>query len=120
MSYGYLIASSSSTLEIQKSRRFKFTLLDSFDGLYIYSRLEESNELTIRDDRKSLITNAGKSFISSIPSPFFFMDFLLTNRVGELDMIKASKKYIKAKNFTTISLSNLKELALNRLYMVTS
>lgn len=120
MSYGYLVASSSSIPEIQKSRRFRFFLLDSSDGFYIYSRLEESNELTIRDGQKSLITDAGAFFIASIPVKIFFMDYLLVNKKNETDLIKAVKSDIKLKNFKTVHLPNFKEVVLNDLYMVIS
>ena len=120
MSYGYLIASSSSIPEIQKSRRFKFLLLDSSNGFYIYSRLEESNELTIRNGQKSLITDAGKHFIANVSSPFFFMDYLLTKKQNEFDLVEFAKNDIRMKNFKTLHLSNFKDLVLNNLYMVTS
>ena len=118
MSYGYLIASTSPIPELQKNRRFKFLLLDSSDGYYFYSRLEERNELTIRDSQKSVITDAGKSFITSMLPPFFFMDYLLTKKQNESDLIQIIKKDVKVNNFKTLRISNLKELDLNVLHKV--
>jgi len=87
----HLVASKSPIPELQKHRRFKFSLIESSGDFYAYSRLEESNELTIRQHEKSFFTSAGREFFASIPKPFFLVDFLLTKKQSEADIVKAVK-----------------------------
>jgi hypothetical protein len=56
MSYGYLIGSKNPIPELQKSRRFKFTVIGQSENLFLYSRPEESNELTQRLGDMSSLT----------------------------------------------------------------
>lgn len=118
MSYGYLVASTSPIPDLEKHRRFKFSLIESSDDFYAYSRLEESNELTIRQDKKSLFTSAGKEFFSSIPKPFFLVDYLLTRKQSEAEIVKAVQSNLKARSFKKIRIISDKELSLNYLYEV--
>jgi len=93
-------------------------LIESSDGFFAYTRLEESNELTILRGEKSLVTLAGKNFFSALPKPFFFMDYLLINKQGEKDLIDTVKSILKTCRFSKIHIDAGKELSLNCLYEV--
>ncbi len=118
MSYGYLVMSTSPISELQKHRRFKFSLIESSDIFFAYSRLEESNELTIRQGEKSLLTSAGRDFFSSIPKPFFLMDYLLTKKQSETEVINIAKLSLKSRSFRKIRIAANEALSLNCLYEV--
>ncbi len=118
MSYGYLVVSTSPISELQKHRRFKFSLIESCDDFFAYSRLEESDELTIRQGEKSLLTSAGKDFFSSMPKPFFLMDYLLTKKQSEMEVIDIAKSNLKTFSFRRMRITAGEELYLNCLYEV--
>lgn len=118
MSYGYLVASTNPIPELQKHRRYRFLLIDSSKGFYVYSRLEESHELTTRQGEKSVITAAGKVFFSSIPTPFFFMDYLLIKKQCEADVAQIAKKTVRIGSFKTIRITTVEEFSLNCLYEI--
>ena len=118
MSYGYLVISTRPIPELQKNRRFSFALIESSDGFFAYTRLEERNELTIRHGEKTQFTPAGKDFFSALPKPFFFMDYLLMNKQGEKDLINTAKSILKTCRFSKIHIDAGKELSLNCLYEV--
>lgn len=118
MSYGYLVVSVSPISELQKHRIFKFSLIESSDEFFAYSRLEESNKLTIRQGEKSLLTSAGKDFFSSIPKPFFLMNYLLTKKQSEMEVINVVKSNLKIGSFRKIRIAADEELSLNCLYEV--
>ncbi len=118
MSYGYLVASTSPIPELQKHRRFKFSLIESSGDFYAYSRLEESNELTTRQHEKSIFTSAGREFFASIRKSFFLVDFLLTKNQSEADVVKAVKSNLNSHSFKNIRIISGKELSLNCPYEV--
>jgi len=118
MSYGYLVVSRSPISEIQKHRRFRFSPIESSNDFFAYSRLEESNELTIRQGANSIFTPAGKEFFSSIPKPFFLSDYLLTKKQSEAEIVNLVKSKIKNRCFEKLRLTSEEKLSLNCLYEV--
>lgn len=118
MSYGYMVVSRTPIAEIQKHRRFKFLLIESSDDFFAYSRLEESNELTVRQGANSIFTPTGKEFFSGIPKPFFLVDYLLTKKQSEAEIVNLVKSKLKSGNFEKIRITSEAQLALNCLYEV--
>lgn len=116
MSYGYLIGSKNPIPELPKSRRFKFTVIGPSENLFLYSRLEESNELTHRLGDMSSLTPAGRAFFSALPMPVFFMDFMLANRQGELELAAVFLSKMRGGAFKVVSPATLDRLSLNTLY----
>lgn len=116
MSYGYMIGSNKPIPELPRSRRFKFTVIDTSKNFFLYSRLEESSELTHRKEGISNLTAAGKQFFSALPMPYFLMDYLLENRQGELDIAAVFLQKMHGGAFKVVSPVTLDTLSLNTLY----
>lgn len=115
MSYGYMIASMTPIPELQKHRRFKFSMTQ-FSNLYIYSRLEETNSLTIRKSKISIITKTGEDFFSVIRGSFFLMDFLLLKNQSEAEVAKIFISDKKSPNFDLLMIKSGATILINHPY----
>lgn len=117
MSYGYLVATPSPAVFLEKSRRYGFSRY-SHAGIDYYLRLEEGGSLTGRRGSTSVLTGEGAALLGTVAGTFWFMDFLMGRKEGDEDVLKRMQSAVGSGHASLIKLAPGIGLEINKVYKV--
>jgi len=118
MSYGYMIAAAEAASELEKIRHFRFWSIGVKSNLWFYSRLDEGGYLTRRSGLISHMTMEGVALLASIKSACYFMDFLLANKEGDVEMQKRMVLAVQRSEVMLLRASIDSQIVINKTYKV--
>jgi hypothetical protein len=122
MSYGYIIFANKPLDFVKKDRRFNFEQM-SDHGLYkVYMRFEEGNGLISKNHDIGTISGDGEKFMSrlDVSGEVFFMLFLMTGYIGDVDIDKKMHQIIERQQFGTINFRSDAAMKIDHVYKIIS
>ncbi len=118
MSYGSMIATPRPAPHLEKSRRCKFRQVHQSAQFVFYARTESQGALTERQAGRHVLGSEGYALLLDLASPFYFLDFLLLNQCGEVDVAKNMQRRIDQEQFLRLPLAQALVFELNQVYLL--